>query len=230
VEVARDWLDYVAAFGAVAAAIVAVVAVLLAAVWMRRIAQSARAAEWRAYAAGVEAEQTRALVAELEQRLRETPSDGDGPAPEEITQLAGNLDMALELHGKSFITKATIANVGTKSADNVIVSFFAPHTVPFQDFDLDRRLGNGRRLGQEAAGVELVSADGPAVPALRHTYSIDTLEPGQEHHWYAHLSVEDEGAFHLELRAGHPSAAPLRQRYALQVTGNGGAAIEPIVV
>lgn len=227
-----------AAFGAVAAIFIAGVAVFLAARGAISSARSAEAAQSTAEAAHSEAEQVKQLVERL---TNASPAEAVGSAnaglahaeqelPATQPELAATLSMALELHSRSVIARATVENSGDGPAENVLVSFLAPHTVSFREFGRDGRAGSERMLGNEAPGVELASADGSAVQAVRHSWRVESLAPGEREHWFAQLFLDSAGDFHLELRAGHKVAAPVRQRYALAVADKGGTTIEPIAV
>ena len=238
IEVAKDWLDYVAAFGAVAAIFIAAVAIFLAARSAISAARSAEAAQWTAEAALSEAEQVKRLVGRLIERGPAAPGGSENggalqskqAAPVTQPKLGATLSIALELHSRSVIARATVENSGDGPVENVLVSFLAPHTVPFREFGREGRVGEERILGSEAPGVELTTADGSAVQALRHSWRVESLAPGEREHWFAQLFLDCAGDFHLELRAGHKVAAPVRQRYALAIADEGGATIEPIAV
>jgi hypothetical protein len=215
--------------------VIAAIAVFTAARSAMSAARSAAAAQRTAAAASEDAHQVKRLVGRMLNRNRadengSTNGEAGVSVQKGAPELAATLTMALELHARSVISRATVENSGDAPADNVLVSFLAPKTVPFREFGRDGQVGSERLLGNEAPGIELASADGSPVQARRHSRRVEHLAPGEREHWFTQLFLDSAGDFQLELRAGHKEGVPVRQRYSLQVAPEGEASIEPIAV
>ena len=95
VEVARDWLDWATALASLAAVIVAVIATRMASRSAAASDRSARAAEETAVAAREEAEQTRALVSQMEEPLAIQRQQHEHCVAEQAKRPELSVDLAL---------------------------------------------------------------------------------------------------------------------------------------
>lgn len=242
VEIARDWVDYVAAAGVLVSLLLAAGALIYAKVSSDAARGSAQAAETTAAAATQEAEQTRELLrlaADQHERLvRESSRSPVLAAPALCFQTMidpGQLTLAqiasvdpLHDFGQQIrlwpvVVRALFQNIGDKAADQTLARFVVPSEVGLW------RSGPG---GEHAQNVDL-HADELTLRAATadsatyaHAWRIHHLPPGQPEALHVLLVFREPGEYEAELQAQHEEAEAVRGRFLIIVPETGAARVE----
>ena len=241
-EIARDWLDYVAALGVLVSLVLAAAALIYARKSARAAQGSADAAETTATAATQEAEQTRELVRIAEdqhERLVEEANRRPVLAtptlsfetmchPGELTMaqiFSVNYQVRLGETPRLWlvVVRAAFQNVGDKLAEHVLARFIVP-----QEVGLWR---SGPR-GEHPTDVELdgdvltLEARGTQTSAHAHGWRIPRLPPDESPEGlHAVLVFGQPGEYEVELQADHEEAQAVSQRFRVTVPVQGSAEV-----
>ncbi len=232
IEVARDWLDYVEAFGAAGSLALAVVAAIFARRSANDSSRSAKAAEQTAVAAREEASLSRQMVGRLEEQLEIEKAERDHrqmergrrplleqPALTYMTDFSADdlpmgvlMDLGVEPELGSSVTgfypiivRAEFVNDGDKAADRMLASIAVPESVTL--LICGPQGEHVQRVAPHAVDSLTLRGDGEE-PARRHTWRIAHMPPGQPEAAHLMLLLPREQEYEVMLQAEHPDADP----------------------
>ncbi|GEM_PF-3950523 len=238
IEVARDWLDYVEAIGALGSLLLAAIAAVFAWRSANDSSRSADAAEETATAATEEASLSRQMVKRLEEQLeieRATRAEleqerGRRPvlSPPTLSWLGrldpGQLtvgllrDMGVQPSLGACITgveptivRARFLNSGDKVAEQVLVRCLVPKgVVPLECGP--RGDTRGRPDLRVAESVSLQEPSG-TVEAREFSWRIAHLPPDQPEDTHLTLVLRNTGEHEVVLEVSHPASETVRARF-----------------
>jgi len=238
IEVARDWLDYVEAVGALGSLALAVVASAFAWRSSRDSGRSARAAEQTAKAAEEEASLSRQMVGRLEEQLKIEQAEQDHrererrrrpllepPSLTYMTDFSADelsvgvlMDLGVELElGSSvsgifpIVVRAEFVNKGDKAADQLLASIAVPASVVL--LLCGPRGEHLQQIAPPLVDSMILRGDGEE-QARRHGWRVEHMPPHQPE--VAHLMMilpSQQQEYEVVVGAEHPDTEAVQNRF-----------------
>jgi hypothetical protein len=237
VEVARDWLDYVEALGAIGSLVLAIVAAVFAWRSANDSSRSARAAEETAEAATEEAALSRQMVKRLEEQLEIEKAERDHrqkerrrkpllepPSLTYMTDFSPDelpmgvlMDLGVEPElGSSvsglypIVVRAEFLNNGDKAADQMLASITVPASVTL--LLCGPRGEHVQRIAPHPVDSMTLRGDGEE-SARRHGWRIEHMPPHQPEATHLMLLLPNQQEYEVVVQAEHPDAEAVQDRF-----------------